>query len=135
MKVFKIALPGIFLTFLIFAAYSCKKDSDKGQIVYGTYSLDITVMHHSWNVPNIPVYLKKNATTFPGIDTALYEYKTIADSDGKARFEKLFPGNYYLFAQGYDYYFGADVIGSTPIVLTNPGLQDKGLNITLMVSE
>jgi len=135
MKSFKIVMLSALVVILISGLYSCKKESDQAKVVYGTFSLDITVMHHSWNVPNIPLYLKKNATTFPGTDTAIYEFKTVADSDGKARFEKLFPGNYYLFANGYDYYFGADVIGSTPITLTNPSLQDEGLSITLMVSE
>lgn len=113
----------------------CKKDAESNKIIYGTLSVDIKVMHHSWAVPNIPLYLKKNSSTFPGNDTSLYELKTIADSDGKAIFNQLYPGNYYLFASGYDYYFGANVIGSMPLHLSTPTSEDDPLKITLMVSE
>jgi len=123
------------LTMLVMTINGCKKNSDTPQIIEGTISLDVQVMHHSWNVPNIPLYLKKNATEFPGYDTSIYELMTYADSDGKALFEKLYPGKYYLFAKGYDYYFGADVIGSTAVSLTNPASPNEPVHITLMVSE
>ncbi len=92
-------------------------------------------MHHSWNVPNIPVYLKKNTIQYPGPDSSLYELHTIADSDGKAVFDQLYPGKYYLFAKGYDYYFGADVIGSVAVNLSNPTSNGEAVKVTLMVSE
>ena len=123
------------VTLLVLTLGGCKKNSDSQQIIQGTLSLDIQVMHHSWVVPNIPLYLKKDATEFPGNDTSIYELKTYADSDGKALFEKLYPGKYYLFAKGYDYYFGADVIGSTPIILSNPSSSNDPFHVTLMVSE
>lgn len=120
--------------FLLFSA-GCKKKDTQDQIIYGSFSVDITVMHHSWNVPNIPVYLKKNADQFPGFDSSVYEYKAIADSDGKAQFEHLYPGKYYLFSKGYDYYFGAEVVGASPLVLNNPDSQNETIQVTIMVSE
>ncbi len=123
------------ITTIVIILPACKKDDGEQKIVYGTFSLDIEVKHHSWNVPNIPLYLKRNATEYPGPDTSLYELKTIADSDGKASFDKLYPGKYYLFAKGYDYYFGAEVLGATPLNLTTPGSQNEAIKVTLMVSE
>ncbi len=128
---------GILLVIILYVLISsgCKKNSDTPQIIEGTLSLEVQVMHHSWNVPNIPLYLKKNATEFPGNDTSVYELKTYADSDGKGAFDKLYPGKYYLFAQGYDYYFGADVVGSTAVNLTNSSSVNEPVHVTLMVSE
>ncbi len=115
--------------------HSCKKEDDKEKIIYGTLSLQVKVMHHTWGVPNIPVYLKKNAIQYPGPDSSVYELSTIADSDGIAVFEKLYPGKYYLMAKGYDYYFGAGVIGSIALNLSNPVSPSEPVQVTLMVSE
>ncbi len=123
------------LFLLLIGVSACKKDPSSDKIIYGTLSLEIQVKHHSWNVPNIPLYLKKNASQYPGPDTSLYELRTVADSDGKAIFEQLYPGKYYLFAEGYDYYYGAPVIGSIPLSLTNPASQNEPVQVTLMVSE
>ncbi|TAH43264.1 MAG: hypothetical protein EYC69_03055 [Bacteroidetes bacterium] len=123
------------IALIVMMISSCKKNTDAPQIIEGTLALEIQVKHHSWNVPNIPLYLKKNASEFPGTDTSLYELTTFADSDGKATFAKLYPGNYYLFAHGYDYYFGADVLGSTAINLSNTSSIGEPVQITLMVSE
>ncbi len=125
----------LVITLYVLISSGCKKNSDTPQIIEGTLSLEVQVMHHSWNVPNIPLYLKKNATEFPGNDTSVYELKTYADSDGKAAFDKLYPGKYYLFAKGYDYYFGADVVGSTFINLTSSASVNEPVHVTLMVSE
>lgn len=114
---------------------ACKKEETNGKIIYGTYSVNIEVVHHSWHVPNIPVYLKRNASTFPGPDTSLYEISTIADSDGKASFDKLYPGQYYLFAKGYDYYFGAEVQGASPLNLSNPNAANEPINVTILTGE
>ena len=127
----KICVPSL----IIISLFSCKKDKVDNNIVYGTINIAVSVKHHSWPVPNIPVYLKRNTIEFPGTDTSLYELKTFADSDGKAGFEKLHPGKYYLFTSGYDYYFGADVTGSTPIDLTNHTSVNEPVQVILMVSE
>jgi len=130
----KIRLP-VLLLLVAGLLSSCKKQDDKEKIIYGTLSLQVKVMHHTWGVPNIPVYLKKNTILYPGPDSSLYELSTIADSDGNAVFEKLYPGKYYLMAKGYDYYFGAGVIGSIALNLSNPESPEEPLQVTLMVSE
>ncbi len=124
------------LLFLLMVQTGCRKDPvnpDGKVIVEGTIRLQVTAMHHSWGVPGIRLYLKKGATEFPGYDPTLYEFSTQADNEGTGAFEKLYPGKYFLFAKGWDYYWGDTVIGYTPVVLTDPTRLDNSM--TLYVSE
>jgi hypothetical protein len=128
-----------FLLFTCFVFSSCKKsgvtDSQGNVIVKGEIQLTVHVLHHSWGVSYINVYLKRNATQFPGRDSTKYELMVQADPDGYAVFENLYPGNYYAYTSGQDYYFGAPVIGYMPFVLNSSSVVNNKASLTLYVSE
>jgi hypothetical protein len=92
-------------------------------------------MHHTWDVSGIPVYLKKNATEFPGTDSTIYEFSGRTDGYGKITFENLFPGKYYVYASGYDAVWGSNVIGYAPLSLYSDNLISNHGELTLLVSE
>lgn len=54
---------------------------------------------------------KKNANDFPGEDTSIYEYSAVTDNNGHVFFEQLHPGDYYVYAKGYDLIWADTVIG------------------------
>jgi hypothetical protein len=124
-------------TLVVLIGYSCKKENQsKGDaIVSGTISLEAHAVHHSWDVYGITIYLKKNVTEFPGRDSSVYEFKGIADSYGKFTFENLYPGNYYVYASGYDAVWGDHVAGYAPVVLDNNSVQDNFAQVKITVSE
>lgn len=132
-KVFKF----FFIVSLFFV--SCKKNEEHnnaGQvIVKGTNKLIVTVAHHTYTLPDIHVYLKNNTTVFPGSDTSLYEWNTLSDPSGIAVFEDLFPGNYFLYAEGFDQGIGMNVIGASPAILNSSTLVNNELYVTLYVTE
>jgi hypothetical protein len=116
--------------------YACDKDpeqpipSDKIKA-----TLVVEVMHHQWTIPNIPVYLKKNATEFPGQDTTLYELKMITDQSGYVQFNNLLYGNYYLFVHGWDPIFNDSVIGYKPVVISDSSAGGGIVDDRIFVSE
>jgi hypothetical protein len=127
---------GLLIVSVLLLVNGCRKDpvNPDGQvIVEGTIRLQVNAIHHTWGVPGIRVYLKKNATEFPGYDPSVYEYNVQADNEGVAQFGKLYPGKYFVYARGWDYYWGDTVLGYTPVVLTDPTRLDN--TMTLYVSE
>ena len=94
----------IAVLFFVFLLGGCKKEQSilNSRILSRTIKLEVHSIHHTWDVSGISIYLKKNATDFPGKDTSLYEFKGITDGYGKYTFEKLFPGDYYLYVSGFD---------------------------------
>ncbi len=132
---------GTFLLFVLFLFASCKKDTitknGNGQVVVqGNITLKIRAMHHWWGVSYLPVYLKKNATAeWPGPDSSRYEFNTLCDNEGNCEFDHLFPGNYYIYAHGYDPFFGMNVIGYDSIHLDASTAPGNESDYTLTVSE
>ena len=90
-------------------------------------------MHHTWDVSGVMIYLERNTTTFPGNDSSVYDMKLQADGYGKATFEKLYPGNYYIYVSGFDDVWGSHVIGEMPVSLSNPA--NNHMSVTVPVSE
>ena len=125
------------LILFVVIVFSCKKDGTviDNKVVPGSIYFEVHAMHHTWDVPGMKVYLKKNATEFPGKDSTLYEYNGTTDGYGKYTFEKLYPGNYYLYASGYDSTWGANVTGSTAINLNSNNVVDDQAKYILIVSE
>lgn len=106
---------------LLFA--SCKKNQ-----LGGKSDVKGTVFHHAKRIPNATIYIKFNATEFPGSDVSVYDTKITADSLGNYSV-KFYKGNYYLYGVGKDYAIPApyDVVGGIGITLrTN---EDKNTDI------
>lgn len=114
---------------------SCKKDESGTNTISGSIKLEITAKHHTWGVGGLSVFLKENTTLFPGYDTSLYTRRTTTDSLGKSEFNSLFPGDFYVYAIGYDSIWGDSVIGYMPVTIKNQTLVDNTMNIELYVSE
>lgn len=132
----------VVILFLIASVFfvGCKKDNtlhdaNGNVIVQGKLILKIQAKHHSWGVPYLPIYLKKDATTWPGTDSTKYELNTTADNEGKCEFDHLYPGNYYIYAHGYDMIFGRYVIGYAPVQLNSTTAPNNELDFILNVSE
>lgn len=125
------------LTLAIFLLLNaCRKDNEiNGRLVPGIITLDVQVKHHTWGVPYTTVYLKKNATSYPGEDTSKYDISQICDNDGNASFEGLHPGNYFVFSKGYDMIWGDTVIGYSPVSIVSSALENNSITLTLIVSE
>ncbi len=138
MTIYKKHIAIILISLVVLIINSCKKDdgpSGSGPIVKGSISLEAHAVHHTWDVYGIMIYLKRNATEFPGNDTSVYEYSGVADSYGKYTFENLYPGNYFVYAAGFDNIWGDNVAGYAAVVLDNTHLTDNQAKITIIVSE
>jgi hypothetical protein len=128
-RLVSIILLGVALT-------SCEKKDDSGPVVVeGHITLDVHAVHHTWDASNIWFYLERNVTEFPGNDSSQYDFKVQADGYGKATFSKLYPGEYYIYASGYDAFFGAHVRGNLPVSLHSAQLQNDHASVTVNVSE
>ena len=116
--------------------YACDKDPAQpvpSERIKAT--LVVEVMHHSWTIPGIPVYLKTNATEFPGHDTSLYEFSAITNQSGNVQFNNLIYGNYYLYVSGWDPVFLDSVIGYKPVVISDSSAGGGIVDDRIFVSE
>jgi hypothetical protein len=111
---------------LVFAVMlGCKKNA-----LGGKSHISGTVMHHSRFIPRARVFIKFNATEFPGKDTSLYDAKIWADDLGNYLIT-CYQGSYYLYAFAYDDQFAKDVNGGIPVnIRTN-----ENLSLDLAVNE
>ncbi len=101
------------VTTLIIFLIACNKNAGIG----GNNTIVATVKHHGLVIPNATVYIKYNATEFPGENTSLYDdYKT-AGLDGKVKFDGLKRGDYYFYGIGFDTTINQTVIGGVPVQL------------------
>ena len=90
---------------LLFFITACKKNQ-----LGGKSEISGTVAHHGKIIPNAIVYIKFNATEFPGADVSLYNAQVNADANGAYSF-KCYKGSYYLYAVGFDSSLPATVSG------------------------
>lgn len=69
----------------------------------GELQLVIKMVHHTRPIKGARVFIKYNATEFPGGDTTRYDYAVSAMADSPfATIDSLSCGNYYLYAIGID---------------------------------
>lgn len=124
----------LFFSCVVLAAVSCKKD-DNNQKVAGKIVLEVYITHHQIPVPNIPVYLKLNTSSFPGNDSTKYDLKVKTNVSGKAFFTELTPGNHYLYSYGLDAGVGENVIGYQPLTISSSTVVNDTVKTQLFVSE
>lgn len=90
---------------------SCKKNQ-----AGGNSSIKGTVAHHGLAIPYSRVFIKFNATEFPGADTTKYDLKIATAADGTYSVN-LYQGNYYIYGFGYDATVKSIVAGGLPYKL------------------
>ncbi len=118
----------------VLVLFSCGKVKDVS-VVNGNVTFNVHAVHHSWDVSNLKIYLEANTLVFPGRDSTVYDKSLTTDGYGKVSFTQLFPGNYYIYASGFDSIWGANVIGYKLIYLTEENLINNELSVTLNVGE
>ena len=114
--------------------YSCEKETEQ-PVPAKKATLAVEVMHHQWTIPSIPVYLKKDATEFPGQDTTVYEIHSVTNQAGNVQFNGLVYGNYYLFVHGWDPVFNDSVIGYKPVIISDSSAAGGIVDDRIFVSE
>jgi hypothetical protein len=69
----------------------------------GERTLYMKMIHHTRPIKGARVFIKYNATEFPGTDTTRYDYAVSAAVDSPiASIDSLACGNYYVYAIGID---------------------------------
>jgi hypothetical protein len=88
-----------YIVVLIFALaiVGCKKNQ-----LGGKSNIKGKVMHHDQAIPNARVYIKYNATEFPGTDVSVYDTYIDADHNGNFLIEHIYHGDYYFYGVGVD---------------------------------
>ena len=119
---------------LFFNACNKADDAPVGTAV-GKVVMTVDVRHHAWGVPGLPVYLKYNATEFPGTNISAYNISATTDQNGSVQFKQLSLGNYYLYARGWDAVFGDTVVGYMPVVVDASTAGGNLVDVTMYVSE
>jgi hypothetical protein len=80
---------------LVLVFVSCRK-AGKG----GEASISGKVLHHETLMANARVFIKYNASEFPGADTTKYDDFVKADNLGNYTFKALKRGRYFLYGVG-----------------------------------
>ena len=74
----------IILVIFALSFFGCKKNQ-----LGGKSDIKGKVMHHDLAIPNARVYIKYNATEFPGADVSVYDDKVTADANAHYEFKGL----------------------------------------------
>ena len=86
-----------FFVLTCILTFSCTKEGSGGKS-----SVSGSVRHHETLIPNSTVYIKYNATEFPGTDIGKYDASVTTGADAQYQFKDLRKGDYYLYGVGYD---------------------------------
>jgi len=113
---------------------ACKKE-DAVKTTHGNITLKVNIRHHDWSVHFFPVYLKNNATVWPGRDSSQYDLVAETGQDGTCIFSNLYVGDYYVYGAGYDPVVRMHVSGYAPVTLNTSTVVNNTAEITLYVSE
>lgn len=106
--------------------FSCKKNQTGGNA-----SVKGVVRHHGKPIPDAYVYVKFNATEFPGDDYKLYDTYVQADANGNYSIP-LYKGSYYVYAKGYDIDIPAPyiVVGGLSVSVRNKENLSRDIAVT-----
>ncbi len=86
----------LIITSVLWSFISCKKNQTGGKA-----TIKGVVKHHNKPIANAFVYIKFNATEFPGSDYKLYD--TYVEADGNGNYTiPLYKGSYYIYGVGRD---------------------------------
>lgn len=116
LKIALFVLPAVF--------WSCQKNKlGGGSVIKGT------VVHHSRFIANARVFIKFNATEFPGTDTTKYDAVVSADAAGNYNIS-CYQGSYFIYGFGYDDQIQKAVKGGIPVKLRYNETKSLDLPIT-----
>ncbi|MCS6990558.1 MAG: hypothetical protein NZL95_01695 [Chitinophagales bacterium] len=118
---------------LLTAMTACETPSN--QVVVPNFKLQVHVVHHTWPVGGCKVYLKRNATQWPGRNPVAYDDSALTNAAGFCLFDSLFYGDYYLYAIGWDKLVQDSVTGNSWVPLTPHNVRDGRCDTVLWVSE
>lgn len=105
----------ILIAFALLLIFSCKPEQVD---VPPTGTISGHVMHHNDAIPNAIVYIKYDATDFPGPNPEDYDDQTTASAgDAHYTFSGLGKGPYYLYGIGTDESCSCEVVGGIPVTL------------------
>jgi len=119
--------PLLFLFSVFLILISCEKNA-----LGGKSRIEGKVVHHNKRIANARVFIKFNATEFPGKDTLVYDSKLSADENGNFTFS-VYKGDYYVFGYGYDFAIPQPYLveGGTGVKVRN----NEKVDLTLAVTE
>lgn len=127
-NLFPLLFTALFALVALFPVSSCKKDKDEDPVPTcvagpgGQVELSFYVRHHDSLVPGASIYIKYNATEFPGSDTTKYDKSlvtgTTGHSNGHSHLAGMHCGRYYIYSAGYDSTISDSVFGGIPVNVT-----------------
>jgi len=89
----------LFVAFLLVVDFSSCCKGGTG----GNASLACSVFHHAKPINGATVYIKYNATEFPGTDPSAYSASlTSPNNSNQLTFKNLHCGDYFLYGVGFD---------------------------------
>jgi hypothetical protein len=115
-------LTALFLVVIFFIG--CTKNE-----LGGSATVKGVVKHHSKVIGGSRVFIKYNASEFPGRDTTFYDAKVFADAQGRYSFA-CYKGKYYLYGFGYDDGVPGAVSGGIPINVRTKELLEIDVQVT-----
>ena len=95
----------LFVFALIFIA--CEKGGGvlggNGPVAVGhLVTITLEIKHHSRNMPNCKIGVKKNTLSFPSKDFSDYDEIGYSNSNGFLQLHNNLYGDYYFYVEGYD---------------------------------
>lgn len=115
--------------FLLAVNVSCKKNGTGGNADVNTKA-----SHHNRPIPFTDIYIKYNATEFPGGDISAYDATQKSDKDAKSTFKGLLPGDYYFYGVGYDSSAQAVVKGGVGLTIRRSD-RKKSFELNISITE
>jgi len=111
----------MLLTAGLFVFLGCKKNE-----LGGKSGVSGNVLHHGKPIPNAVIYVKFNATEFPGTNLNVYDTKISANMNGYFEIFNFYKGDYYLYAIGEDPAISAPylVVGGVAVSLKSRERKD-----------
>lgn len=90
---------------------SCKKNDTGGKA-----EIHAHIGHHNTEISSSIVYIKFNSRSAPSDPTTNYDLKVEGEAtDNHVHIDELRPGNYYLYAVGFDKTINKTVKGGTAV--------------------
>ncbi len=109
---------------LFFSNSSCKKEGPGGKS-----TISGRVFYNSNPVEKIGVYVKYDATAFPGDDISTYDVYSTTDASGNFNFGGLVQGDYYIYAKGLDVASNFNVAGGVQVNVAKKKTATININV------